>query len=43
MVFLIKIRWITALCKGGPGSGLLEQEPDSQGALMKASWATSHG
>ena len=31
------------LCKGGPGCGQLEQEPDSQAALMEVGWATSHG
>ena len=39
----IKIHWRTALCKGEPGCGQLEREPDCQGALMEAGWATSHG
>ena len=43
MIFCIEIRWRTALCKGRPGCGQLEQEPDGQGALMEAGWATSHG
>ena len=43
MVFCIKIHWRTALCKGWPGCGQLEQGPDGQGALMEAGWATSHG
>ena len=33
----------TALCKGGPGCGQLEQEFDGQGALMEVRWAASHG
>ena len=41
-MFCIKIRWRTALCKGGPGCGQLEQ-PDSLGALIEVGWATSHG
>ena len=36
MVFRIKTHWRTALCKGGPGCGQLEQEPDGQGDLMEA-------
>ena len=28
MVFCIEIYWRMALCKGGPGCGQLEQEPD---------------
>ena len=40
--FCIEIRWRTALCKGEPGCEQLEQEPDGQGALMEAGWATSH-
>ena len=43
MVFSIEIHWRTALCKEGPECGQLEQQPDSQGALMEAGWATSHG
>ena len=32
------------LCaKEGPGCGKLEQEPDSQRALMEEDWVTSHG
>ena len=42
MVFCIEICWRTALCKEGSGCGQLEQEPDGQGALMKAGSATSH-
>ena len=37
----MKIRWTRALLKRGPGFGKLDQEPDSQGALMEAGWATS--
>ena len=43
MVFCIKMRWRTALCKGGPRCGQLEQESDGHRALMEAGWATSHG
>ena len=38
----MKIRWRTALCKGRPRCRQLKWEPDSQGAFMEASWATSH-
>ena len=41
MLFCIKIRWTRALLKRGSGCGQLEQEPDGQGALMEAGWATS--
>ena len=39
----IEVCWISTICNGGPGSGPLEQKPDSQGASMEAEWATSHG
>ena len=41
MVFCIKIRSKKALFKGGLGCMQLEQEPDGQGVLMEAGWATS--
>ena len=40
MLFCIKICCKTALCKRGPGCGQLEQDPDHQGAVMEAGWAT---
>ena len=43
MVFCVKIRWKTALRKGRPGCGQLEQDFDGQGALMEVRWAASHG
>ena len=42
MVFCIKICWKLAVYKGGPGCAQLEREPDSQGTLVEAGWATSY-
>ena len=38
----IGVSWRSAICKGRPGCGQLEQKPDVQGASMEPEWPTSH-